>query len=97
MIRELTPKLAAIPGIRAYLQVPPVIRIGGRPTKTQYQFTLQGSDIEALYASAAQLEERLPLLPMLQDVTSDLQIKNPQVDFTSIATARRRSASPSSR
>ncbi len=81
VIRELTPKLAAIPGIRAYLQVPPVIRIGGRPTKTQYQFTLQGSDIEALYASAAQLEERLRVLPMLQDVTSDLQIKNPQVDI----------------
>jgi HAE1 family hydrophobic/amphiphilic exporter-1 len=79
VIRELTPKLAAVPGIRTYLQVPPVIRIGGRPTKTQYQFTLQGSDIEILYASAARLEHRLRELPQLQDVTSDLQIKNPEV------------------
>jgi HAE1 family hydrophobic/amphiphilic exporter-1 len=79
VIRELTPKLAAVPGIQTYLQVPPVIRIGGRPTKTQYQFTLQGADIETLYASAARLESRLRELPQLQDVTSDLQIKNPEV------------------
>ena len=81
VIRELTPKLDSIPGIRTYLQVPPVIRVGGRFTKTQYQFTLQGSEIETLYAGAAQLEERLRTIPILQDVTSDLQIKNPQVDI----------------
>jgi hydrophobic/amphiphilic exporter-1 (mainly G- bacteria), HAE1 family len=79
VIRELTPKLAAIPGIRTYLQIPPVIRIGGRPTKTQYQFTLQGADIDALYDNAAKLEAKLRQNPKLQDVTTDLQIKNPQV------------------
>src|SRR2546422_10827151 len=78
-IRELQPKLNAIPGIRTYLQVPPVIRIGGRPTKTQYQFTLQSADIDALYDNAAKLEAALRRLPNLQDVTTDLQIKNPQV------------------
>ena len=78
--RELGPKLAAIPGIRTYLQVPPVIRIGGRPTKTQYQFTLQGADIQSLYGNAAALEARLHDVPILRDVTSDLQIKNPQVE-----------------
>jgi HAE1 family hydrophobic/amphiphilic exporter-1 len=77
--RELAPKLAALPGIRTYLQVPPVIRIGGRPTKTQYQFTLQGADIQALYDNAGALEGRLRQVPILRDVTSDLQIKNPQV------------------
>jgi len=79
VVRELTPKLAAIPGIRTYLSVPPVIRIGGRPTKTQYQFTLQSADIDALYDNAAKLEARLRQIPILQDVTTDLQIKNPQV------------------
>jgi len=79
VIRELNPKLNAIPGIRTYLQVPPVIRIGGRTTKTQYQFTLQSADIEALYANAAKLEAQLRRIPSLQDVTTDLQIKNPQV------------------
>jgi HAE1 family hydrophobic/amphiphilic exporter-1 len=77
--RELSAKLAAIPGIRTYLQVPPVIRIGGRPTKTQYQFTLQSGDIASLYDNAATLESRMRALPALRDVTSDLQIKNPQV------------------
>ncbi len=79
IIRELMPKLNNIPGIRTYLQVPPVIRIGGRPTKTQYQFTLQSADIQALYDNAAKFEAALRRLPNLQDVTTDLQIKNPQV------------------
>jgi HAE1 family hydrophobic/amphiphilic exporter-1 len=78
--RELTQKISqAVPGMRAFLTLPQAIRIGGRPTKTLYQFTLQSSDIDALYQSAAQLEARLRPLPMLRDVTSDLQIKNPQV------------------
>jgi hydrophobic/amphiphilic exporter-1 (mainly G- bacteria), HAE1 family len=79
IVRELQPQLAAIPGIRTYLQVPPVIRIGGRSAKAQYQFTLQGADIGALYENAARLEARLRTVPILQDVTTDLQIKNPQV------------------
>jgi HAE1 family hydrophobic/amphiphilic exporter-1 len=79
VVRGLQPKLAAIPGIRTFLQVPPVIRIGGRSSKTLYQFTLQSGDIETLYASAAELEARLRTVPILTDVTTDLQIKNPQV------------------
>jgi HAE1 family hydrophobic/amphiphilic exporter-1 len=79
IVRQLQPQLAAIPGIRTYLQVPPVIRIGGRSAKAQYQFTLQGADIDALYENAAKLEARLRSIPILQDVTTDLQIKNPQV------------------
>jgi len=77
--RELNAKLNSIPGIRTYLQIPPSIRIGGRTTKTQYQFTLQSADIDALYDNAAKLERVLRGIPTLQDVTSDLQIKNPQV------------------
>jgi HAE1 family hydrophobic/amphiphilic exporter-1 len=79
IVRELMPKLNSVPGIRTYLQIPPSIRVGGRPTKTQYQFTLQSADIDALYDNAAKLERVLRGLPSLQDVTSDLQIKNPQV------------------
>ena len=77
--REISAKLATIPGIRTFIQLPPAIRIGGRPTKTQYQFTLQSGDIQTLYDGAATLEAKLRLLPMLRDVTSDLQIKNPQL------------------
>jgi hydrophobic/amphiphilic exporter-1 (mainly G- bacteria), HAE1 family len=87
--RSLTRKLAAVPGLRAFVQNPPVINIGGRASKSLYQFTLQSSDIEALYDGAAKLEQRLHDVPGLTDVTSDLQIKNPQVQ---VSIARDRAA-----
>jgi HAE1 family hydrophobic/amphiphilic exporter-1 len=80
--RSLTRKLSAVPGLRAYITNPPVINIGGRSSKSQYQYSLQSSDIDALYAGAAQLEQRLRDTPGLADVTSDLQINNPQVRVT---------------
>ncbi len=79
VIDELQPKLDAIPGIRVYLQNPPPIRIGGHSTKSQYQFVLRGTDIEALYQNAEALEAKVRTLPGLINVTSDLQIANPQV------------------
>jgi len=81
IIQDLRPKLATIPGIQVFLQNPPPIRIGGRLTKSQYQFTLQGADLDALYRYAPVLEARLRQIPGLEDVTSDLQIKNPQVNI----------------
>ena len=79
VIRELQPKLARVPGLRAYLVNPPVISVGGRIAKSQYQYTLQSTDITALYDGASALLARLQNAPELQDVTSDLQIRNPQV------------------
>jgi HAE1 family hydrophobic/amphiphilic exporter-1 len=79
IIQELRPKLAQIPGINVFLQNLPPIRIGGQLTKSQYQFTLQSPNTNELYQYAPQVEQRLRGLPQLQDVTSDLQIKNPQV------------------
>jgi HAE1 family hydrophobic/amphiphilic exporter-1 len=78
VIQELNPKFAAIPGIRVFLQNPPPIRIGGQLTKSLYQFTLQSPDMAALYDGAKQLEAKLRALPELVNVTSDLQISNPQ-------------------
>ena len=79
VIEELRPKLARVPGIRAFVQNLPPIRIGGQLTKSLYQITLQDPDTDELYKYAPMLEDRLRALPGLQDVTSDLQIKNPQV------------------
>jgi len=79
VIEELRPKLARVPGIRAFVQNLPPIRIGGQLTKSLYQITLQDPDTDELYRYAPMLEDRLRALPGLQDVTSDLQIKNPQV------------------
>jgi HAE1 family hydrophobic/amphiphilic exporter-1 len=79
VIARLRPKVNVIPGVRVYMQVPPIIRLGGQLTKSLYQFTLQSPSTDELYRAAPQLEAALRKLPALQDVTSDLQIKNPQV------------------
>ncbi len=76
IINELRPKLAEIPGLRVFLQNPPAIPIGGQFTKALYQYTLQSTDQENLYEVAPLFESRLRALPILQDVTSNLQIKN---------------------
>ncbi|AFY32749.1 efflux RND transporter permease subunit [Calothrix sp. PCC 7507] len=79
VVQELKPKLSGIPGIKVFLQNPPAINIGGQQTKAQYQFTLQSPNIQELYQYAPALEAKFRTLSDLQDVNSDLQIKNPQV------------------
>jgi HAE1 family hydrophobic/amphiphilic exporter-1 len=81
IIEELRPKLSTVPGIRVFMQNFPPIRIGGVLTKSQYQFTLQSPYTDELYHYAPILEDRLRSLPGLQDVTSDLQIKNPEINI----------------
>jgi HAE1 family hydrophobic/amphiphilic exporter-1 len=80
VIESLRPKFARIPGIRVFLTNPPAIRIGGMMTRSQYQFTLQDPDTEELYRSAPKFEAALRTVEGIEDVTSDLQLRNPQVD-----------------
>jgi len=79
IIRDLRPKLNRVAGLRVSLQNPPVIRIGGRLTRSLYQFTLQSPDSAELYRHAYLFEERMRALPDLRDVGSDLQLNNPQL------------------
>ena len=79
VINSLRPKLAAVPGLRVYLVNPPSINIGGRISKALYQYTLQSTDTAALYNATAALERALRESPLLQDISSDLSLKNPQV------------------
>ena len=79
IIQELRPKLARVPGISVYLQVPPTIRIGGQLTKSLYQYTLSGADFKELAHWSPIIESKLREIPELQDVTTDLQITSPQV------------------
>ena len=82
VIQNLRPKLAQVPGIRAFLQNPPAISVGGRVTKSQYQYTLQGTDVEELYRIApAGGGRRSRRCPGFIDVTTDLQLRNPQVNI----------------
>jgi hydrophobic/amphiphilic exporter-1 (mainly G- bacteria), HAE1 family len=79
IIEELRPKLDRIPGIRTYLQNPPLIRVGGQQTRTVYQYTLQAQDLDELYHAAGIFEKRMKEMPGLFDVNSDLQIASPTV------------------
>ena len=78
IVNGLRPQLAKIPGLRAFPQVPPVIRIGGFSSKAPYQFTLAAVDLASLYEASPKVEAALRGLPALTDVTSDLQITSPQ-------------------
>jgi len=77
---RLRPKVSRIPGLRAFLTVPPAIRIGGRMSKSSYDFTIQGPDTGELYRESQKLEQEINKIPIIQDVTSDLQIKTPRIN-----------------
>jgi HAE1 family hydrophobic/amphiphilic exporter-1 len=79
VINELRPKLAQIPGIRVFLQNPPPIRIGGMMSRSLYQYTLQSPDTQELYKYAPIMLEKIKALPGLVDITTDLELRNPQV------------------
>ena len=80
IIDDLRPKLSQVPGMRIYLQNPPLVQVGGQITKSPYQLTLQGPDQKELYANANLLLQKMAALPQLLDVTSDIQIRNPQLN-----------------
>jgi len=73
VIARLRGKLARVPGARLFMQVNQDLRMGGRPSGAQYQFTLQGDDVHELNAWAPRVLERLRTLPGLADVNSDQQ------------------------
>jgi HAE1 family hydrophobic/amphiphilic exporter-1 len=79
VVRELRPPLAQLSDIKAYVQNIPAIRIGGQLSKSAYQYTLQGTDTAELYKVAPQVEAKLKTLQALVDVSSDLQITQPQI------------------
>jgi hydrophobic/amphiphilic exporter-1 (mainly G- bacteria), HAE1 family len=68
-----------VPGVRVFLTNPPAIRIGGMMSRSQYQFALQGADTAELYRVAPQFEAAMHDVPGVQDVTSDLEVRTPQL------------------
>jgi hydrophobic/amphiphilic exporter-1 (mainly G- bacteria), HAE1 family len=76
---QLGRKLNAVPGVRVSVTNPPVLNVGGRGGRGQYQVTLQGTDTAELYDYAETLEQQLRDLPQISAVFTDLQMKNPQL------------------
>ncbi len=81
IIQQLRPKLSTVPGVRVSLQNPPVIRLEARLSRSLYQFTMLAPDSRELYQYAPVLEEKIRANEKFQDVTSDLQLKNPQLEI----------------
>ncbi|MEO8584959.1 MAG: efflux RND transporter permease subunit, partial [Acidobacteriota bacterium] len=82
IIGRLRPKLLLEPGILAFPQNPPPIRLGGQLTQAQYQFTMQASDTKDLYARAPEMESKMRGVKGLTDIVSDLQLANPTAYLT---------------
>jgi HAE1 family hydrophobic/amphiphilic exporter-1 len=79
VIQGLRRESNVVPGMAVFFQIIQNINVGGRLAKSQYQYTLQSSDTEALYRIAPELRDRIANLDGLRDVTTDLYIKNPQM------------------
>jgi multidrug efflux pump len=73
VIARLRPKLARIPGATLFLQASQDLRVGGRQSNAQYQFTLRGDNLEDLTRYAPKMVEELKTVPIITDVSSDQQ------------------------
>ena len=79
LIARLRKAAAAVPGVTvSFVPIQNFNLNAGRITRSQYQYTLQSTDIETLYAKSTEIAGKMAQLPGLRDVTSDLQIRNPQ-------------------
>jgi hydrophobe/amphiphile efflux-1 (HAE1) family protein len=79
IIQRLRPKVAVIPGVKYFMQAGQDINVGGKLTKTEFQYVITSTDSEELNHWAPIIEEHMAKLPGLQDVTSDQQIASPHI------------------
>ena len=81
VIAQLRKATASVPQLQTFFSNPPAIRIGGGPTNSNYQYVLQGDDLEALAAASERMLSAMREIPGLRDANSDLQLANPQIDL----------------
>ncbi len=82
IMNRIRPNISNLPGVRVSMSVPQPIRFSGYRSTASYEYTLYAPDTQELYQAAPMLENALLRLPQLVDVTSDLQIRNPQIRVT---------------
>ena len=81
VIQQIRREAAGLQGVRLFLSNPPAIRIGGTLSTSDYVFTLTGTELKGLYGPGQELEARLRELPLLQDVASNLELRNPEIQI----------------
>jgi multidrug efflux pump subunit AcrB len=79
VVQRLRREVASVKGALLFMQVPQNITVGGRLSRTQYQYTLTDTDLEELDHWAPVLEREMRKLPQLQDVASDQQSAAPHI------------------
>ena len=82
IINRLRPQLLKVPGIQLFVQAAQDLNVGGRTSRTQFQYTLQDSDINELNEWAPKLLAALQKLPALRDVASDQQTSSGMLSLT---------------
>ncbi len=80
VIQQLRRATSEVHGMDVFFQNPPAIRIGAHSSNSTYQYVLQGGDLQQLSGAATELMARLRQVPQLQDIDSDLEMDNPQID-----------------
>src|SRR6201999_1715441 len=73
IIARLRPKLEQVQGARLFMQAAQDVRLGGRPTRTQFEFTLQDANLDELNEWAPKILAKMQTLPELRDVATDQQ------------------------
>jgi HAE1 family hydrophobic/amphiphilic exporter-1 len=79
VLESLRPHLGSIPGLNIFIQNSPALRIGGRVSKSEYQYSLLDADIDELLEWTPKLVDKLQGSSVLQDVSTDLILNNPKV------------------
>ena len=82
VINRLRPKLAVVPGATLFLQAVQDVRLGGRLSNAQYQFTLQSDNLDELNTWAPRLVRAMREMPELRDISSDQQNRGLEVPVT---------------
>jgi hydrophobic/amphiphilic exporter-1 (mainly G- bacteria), HAE1 family len=82
VIRRLAPELAKVEGARLFLQSAQDVRVGGRASRTQFQYTMQGSSVSELNEWAPKMLAKMKTLPQIRDVASDQQTQGTTLTIT---------------
>ena len=80
VLQQLRQAVGAVHNMQVYFQNPPAVNVGSFSSNAQYQYVLQGPDIDDLYQAARAFEPEMGKLPGVQEVSSDLELNNPQIN-----------------
>jgi HAE1 family hydrophobic/amphiphilic exporter-1 len=82
VIQDLRRDTRRVEGIRVFLSNPPSIRVGGLLSTADYILVVQGSELKHLYGPSQELERRMRGMPILQDVGTNLELRNPEIQIS---------------